>query len=151
MQERSIDIVRKVIEKDESAAEVLHKMFTERSPVYRLTGLKLRKVSEGYVKAEFHYKEELSRVGGMLHGGAIMMIVDQVAGTAAMTVNKGTNQVTVELKVNFLKPLTQEEEPFTVVGKVIKSGKTIIVCEGRIYNSKEEMCVIGLGTYYIFQ
>jgi acyl-CoA thioesterase len=150
MQKLPIELIRNIIATDNNAVDTLHKAFYEISPAYRLMKLRLTHISEGYAKAEFPYIEELSRVGGMLHGGAIVMAIDQIAGTAALTVNKGVNQVTIELKINFLKPLTRGDEPFTVEGKVIRAGKTTIVCEGKIYNSKGDICAIGIGTWYVF-
>jgi hypothetical protein len=43
------------------------------------------------------------RVGGVLHGGVIMAVLDETMGFAALTLNDGVGQVTVELKVNFLE------------------------------------------------
>ncbi len=65
-----------------------------------------------------------------------------------MTVNSGKNQVTMELAVNFLERLT--EGPFSVTGRVIRSGRTAIVAEGEIRDSKQRLCAKGLGTWLTF-
>ena len=150
MDKLPLQLIREIITGNRDAEDILHEAFRQRSPVYRLFDMRLIEVAEGKAKIEFPYKEELSRIGGMLHGGAIMTVIDQVCGLAAMTVNKGVNQVTMELKINFLKPLTKETEPYVAVGEVIRAGRTTIVCQGKIFNSKGDICAVGIGTWYVF-
>ena len=81
----------------------------------------------------------------MVHGGVITLALDNACGLAVMTVNQGKNQVTMELKVNFLEKLT--DGPFQVIGKVIRSGRTAIVAEGEIRDSNGGLCAKGMGTW----
>lgn len=140
------EILREFAERGEDVIALLNE-FMSRSPLYRFIGLKILELKEGYVKASFPYKEELCRIGGLIHGGIIMTVIDYVAGLAVMTVNKGVNQATLELKVNFLKPLVKG--PFIAIGQVIKVGKRTIVAEGKIYDGDNELGAVGLGTWYI--
>ncbi len=150
MENIPLKLIREIVSGKIDAKDILHEAFREKSPVYRLFNMRLLMIREGYAEIEFPYKEELSRIGGMLHGGAIMTVIDQVCGLAAMTVNKGVNQVTMELKINFLKPLTKETQPYTAVGEVIRAGRTTIVCEGKVFNAKGDVCAVGIGTWYVF-
>lgn len=150
MQKLPLDIIRDVVSGNKEAKEKLHKAFAEVSPIYKLLELKLVDISKGFAKIEFPYKRDFSRVGGILHGGIIMTVIDQVGGLAALTVNKGVNQVTMELKVNFLKPLSKETQPFIAIGEVVRTGRTTIVCQGKVFNAKNELCAVGLGTWYVF-
>ncbi|MBW9141755.1 MAG: PaaI family thioesterase, partial [Candidatus Aramenus sp.] len=100
----------------------VHKILQHEEPFFKFLGLKLLEVREGFAKLELEYKEELTRRGKVLHGGVIMSSIDYAGGIATMTVNDGVDQVTQELKVNFLEPMYKG--PFTVEANVVRRGRT---------------------------
>ena len=87
------------------------------------------------------------RWGGIVNGGVIMTVIDLAIGLAVMTVNNGYNQYTAELKVNFLQPL--KEGPFTSIGRVIRKGRTLVVGEAEVFDSRNVLCAKGIGTWFI--
>ena len=105
------------------------------------------RVDSGSVQLSFPMSEKVTRWGGIVHGGVVMTALDNACGLAVMTVNPGKNQVTMELKVNFLEPLT--DGPFRVLGRVIRAGRTAIVAEGEIRDSKDVLCAKGIGTWLV--
>ncbi len=121
----------------------------ENDGIFRYVGLKVDRVDSGSVQLSFPMGEKVTRWGGMVHGGVVMTALDNACGLAAMTVNPGINQVTMELKVNFLEPLT--DGPFRVMGHVIRAGKTAIVAEGEIRDSRDVLCAKGIGTWLVMR
>jgi acyl-CoA thioesterase len=119
----------------------------ENDRIFRYIGFKVEKVDSGFVQLRFPLSENITRWGGIVHGGAIMTALDNACGLAVMTVNPGKNQVTMELKVNFLEQLANG--PFHVQGRVIRAGRTAIVAEGEIKDSKGTLCAKGIGTWLI--
>ena len=117
------------------------------SPLYHYIGLEILEIREGYAKTRLPYKREILRFGGMVHGGIVMTVIDNVAGLAVMTVNEGTNQFTVELKINFLEPLVKG--PFTCIGRVLRAGRRIAVAEGEVLDVEGRLCAKGVGTWYM--
>jgi uncharacterized protein (TIGR00369 family) len=117
----------------------------ENDRIFRYVGFKIEKIDKGEVQMSFPFSENITRWGGMVHGGAVMIALDNACGLAVMTVNPSKNQVTMELKVNFLERLT--DGPFRVLGRVIRSGKTAVVAEGEIRDSKDRLCAKGIGTW----
>jgi acyl-CoA thioesterase len=115
--------------------------------IFRYVNLRVDKVDSGNVQLSFPMSEKVTRWGGMVHGGVVMTALDNACGLAVMTVNPGKNQVTMELKVNFLEPLTNG--PFRVLGRVIRAGRTAIVAEGEIRDSKDVLCAKGIGTWLV--
>lgn len=85
----------------------------------------------------------------MIHGDVIMTAIDITGGIATFSVNDGIDQVTQELKVNFLEPMYKG--PFTVEGKVIRKGKTSVVVEITFKDVEGKIGAIGLGTWYIIK
>ncbi|HUK79496.1 MAG TPA: PaaI family thioesterase [Nitrososphaerales archaeon] len=119
----------------------------EHDRIFRHIDFTVDKVESGSVQLSFPLSDRVTRWGGMVHGGVIMTAIDNACGLAVMTVNPGKDQVTMELKVNFLDQLT--DGPFRVHGKVIRKGRTAIVAEGEIRDSKGILCAKGLGTWLV--
>jgi acyl-CoA thioesterase len=117
----------------------------ENERLFKYVGFNIEKIDEGFVQMSFPFSENITRRGGMVHGGVVTIALDNACGLAVMTVNSGKNQVTMELKINFLERLT--DGPFHVLGRVIRSGKTAIVAEGEIRDSKDRLCAKGIGTW----
>ena len=117
------------------------------SELFRIVGYTVEKVGDGEAALSFPYGPAVARRGGMVHGGVIMYTLDNVCGIAVMTVNSGVDQLTMELKVNFLEPL--EKGPFTAAGRVIRAGKTVAVAEGEVRDAAGKLCAKSLGTWYM--
>ena len=70
-----------------------------------LLGIRFVEASPERVVAELTYREDLTTVGGALHGGTLMAFADTV-GAAATVVNlpPGAATTTLESKTNFFAP-----------------------------------------------
>lgn len=120
-----------------------------KEPVFSFLEARVVEIKEGYAKISMPYKPELTRRGGVINGGIIMTIMDFTGGLATATVNDGKDQVTQELKVNFLEPMSKG--PFTCEGKVIRKGKNTVVVEIKFFDSENRLGAIGLGTWFIMR
>ena len=84
-------------------------------PISKLLGLKLEHIENGHAvfvlePAEYHYNPI-----GMVHGGISSTLLDSAMGCAIhSTLPAGTGYSTVELKVNFIRPLTLEPDGYDV-------------------------------------
>jgi len=68
---------------------------------------------------------------GTLHGGILCDVADAAMGCATLSVlEEGEMFATVELKINFLKPVWTGR--LTAVGSVVKGGRTITLCDCRV-------------------
>lgn len=92
-------------------------------------GMRLESVAPGAVSIGFAMAPALSQQQGFLHGGVLTAALDSACGYAALSLSPaGWDVLTVEFKVNFLAPARADR--FLCVGRVVKAGKTITVCEG---------------------
>lgn len=67
-----------------------------------LLGIRFVEAGKDRVVAEITYREELTTVGGSLHGGTLMAFADTVGATAtAMNLPAGASTTTIESKTNF--------------------------------------------------
>jgi len=92
--------------------------------VFHYLGVKILEIKEGYAKTQIPFKKELTRRGNILNGGMIVASIDYTSGLAVLSINDGMDQVTQELKVNFLEPMYRG--PFTVEANVIRKGRTAV-------------------------
>ena len=91
----------------------------------------MTKVAAGEVHIELPFSPALTQERGYVHAGIITAIVDSACGFAAYTLLPATSGVlTVEYKVNFLSPARGER--FIGIGRVIKPGRTLTVCQGEV-------------------
>ena len=127
-------------------AEV-QKAMTWNSELFRTVGYRIVKVGNGRAELSFPFSRAIARRGDIVHGGIIMYTLDNVCGIAVMTVNPGVDQVTMELKINFLEPL--RKGPFRATGKVVRAGSTVAVAEGEVRDADGMLCAKGMGTWYM--
>ena len=134
-----------------SRLSVEHKIeeaFTRESGIFQEIGFKIAKVDDGFAEIGFKFSQTISGRRGRphVHGGIIMFALDTVMGVAAMTLNTGSDQSTLEMKTNFLSPLIKE--PFTVRGRVVRDGRSTSVVEGEAIDSEGTICAKALGTWF---
>lgn len=91
-------------------------------------------------------REKHTNYDGFIHGGALATMADMAMGVACATTGKRV--WTIEMNTNFIKNVKQGNK-VTAVGKVVHSGKTTMVAEVEIRDEKQNLLVIGRGTYYV--
>jgi len=94
-------------------------------------GAKLVSAEIGCVTIELPFSENLCQQQGFLHAGVVATLADNVCGYAALTeAPDGTDVVTAEFKINFLRPAIGEK--LVASGQVINAGKRLSVCRGEV-------------------
>jgi uncharacterized protein (TIGR00369 family) len=95
-------------------------------------GARLSHIGPGRVHIVLPARPEVTQQHGYFHAGATSAIADSAGGYAAFTVfPENTSVLTVEYKVNLLAPA--EGEHLEAVGKVLKSGRTLTVCQLEVF------------------
>jgi uncharacterized protein (TIGR00369 family) len=75
---------------------------------------------------------------GTLHGGVLCDIADAAMGMAyASTLEEDETFTTLELKINFLKPV--REGRLMATGRVVKGGRTVGLVECDVLDDKERL------------
>ena len=94
-------------------------------------GASLVSVAPGEVVIELAHREDLVQQNGFLHAGVTTAVVDSACGYAALTMMPAQSDVlSVEFKVNLLAPAAGSR--FRAVGRVVKAGRTLTVCQGEM-------------------
>jgi uncharacterized protein (TIGR00369 family) len=99
-------------------------------PIARLIGFVAKTVEPGRAVFELEASERHHNPMGTLHGGVYCDLADAAMGCAyAATLSEGETFTTVELKINYLRPVRQAT--LTAEAKVIKAGASLgfVECE----------------------
>ncbi len=102
-------------------------------PMITLMGMTLETVDEGRVvfsvePSEYHYNPI-----GVVHGGLAATLLDSAIGCAVQTLAlAGVAYTTVELKVNYIRPLRSGMGVVSGEGTVLHFGRQIALAEARL-------------------
>ena len=114
-------------------------------PVARLIGFRLTSIQPGEAVVELETNERHANPMGTLHGGILCDIADAAMGLAyAATLEDGETFTTLELKINFLKPVWKAR--LRAVAHVVKRGRTIGMVECDITDDKESLVARATST-----
>ena len=107
-------------------------------PIATLIGFRLTSIEPGRAVIEFQATARHANPMGTLHGGVICDIADAAMGMAyASTLGEGETFTTLELKINFLKPV--RNATLQAVASVIKGGRTIGLVECDVTDEKNQL------------
>lgn len=100
-----------------------------RNPV----GLQLRFVDDGVdeVRAEYTAPAHFQGYPGVVHGGVVTALLDEVAGRTPMVADPNHFMMTVKLEVKFRQPVPIET-PLTINGRMLKR-------RGRLATARSEL------------
>jgi len=102
-----------------------------RQRVMHTIGARIVRVEPGEVELELPFRDDLTQQHGFLHAGIVTTLVDSACGYAALSVmDRDAAVLSVEYKVNLLAPATGDR--MRAIGRVIKSGRTLVVCGGEV-------------------
>ena len=123
----------------------------EKQGFMKTLGAEIIAIEKGMVKIACSKKESLTQQHGFFHAGVITSIADVACGYAAMTtMPEGSDVLSVEFKTNLMK--AAKAEKLIATGRVIKSGRTLVFCEAKITDEKEEIVFATLeGTMIVYK
>jgi uncharacterized protein (TIGR00369 family) len=87
---------------------------------------------------------------GMVHGGLVCTVLDTATGCAAhSTLPAGVGYTSVEIKVNYLRPVLADSGVLTATGQVIKGGNRVIFAEGNVTTSAGDLVATASSTLLV--
>jgi uncharacterized protein (TIGR00369 family) len=100
-------------------------------PIAKLIGFEIAKVSEGRATVTLTAGPQHANP---MHGGILCDIGDAAMGIAyASTLAEGESFTTLELKINYLKPVWNQK--LVAEGRVVKRGRTVGLTDCNIYDA----------------
>lgn len=87
---------------------------------------------------------------GMVHGGLVCTVLDTATGCAAhSTLPAGVGYTSVEIKVNYLRPVLADTGVLIATGHVIKGGNRVIFAEGNVTTSTGDLVATATSTLLV--
>jgi uncharacterized protein (TIGR00369 family) len=88
---------------------------------------------------------------GTVHGGLVCTLLDSVAGCAVQTtLPKGQAYTSLEIKVNYLRPVLATTGTLTAVGTVTKPGRRAAFAEATVSDSAGRLVATASSTLLVF-
>ena len=113
--------------------------------VAELIGMRMIAAEPGRVTFELDAGPEHSSPPGTLHGGILCDLADAAMGCANLSqLEEGETFATVELKINFLKPVWTDR--LSAVGEVRKAGRTLSLLDCRITDESGSLVAYATST-----
>jgi uncharacterized protein (TIGR00369 family) len=114
-------------------------------PVGRLIGFELIAVEPGHATCTLDAGEQHHNPMGTLHGGILCDIADVAMGLAyGSTLDEGETFTTLELKINFLRPVKNAR--LVADGVVVQRGRTIGMAECSIIDERGRLIAKATST-----
>jgi uncharacterized protein (TIGR00369 family) len=118
----------------------------DQSPIHRELGLKVKELA-GDTVLEAHLRSNWanSSEADAIHGGVIGLLLD-AAATLALIAATGDDWTTVDLRIDFLRPLGLG--PVQARGVVLHAGKSLGRAQATVLDSDDRSCAIAIGTFH---
>ncbi|NWA03071.1 PaaI family thioesterase [Pseudomonas gingeri] len=89
---------------------------------------------------------------GIVHGGYAATLLDSCMGCAVHTrLQKGQGYTTLDLRISYVRALTNRSGPVRAEGKVVHLGRSTALAEGRIYDVDGRLYATGTTTCMILE
>lgn len=121
-------------------------------PIGKLMDFRIAEVEEGRVvfectPSEFHYNPI-----GVVHGGLAATLCDSALGGVVMSVlPAGVAYTTVELHVNYVRPMTIETGVVRCEATIIHAGRRMATAEARVTDAQGKLYSHATTTCMIFE
>jgi uncharacterized protein (TIGR00369 family) len=119
-------------------------------PIASLLGFSIDDIGDGEVTFSVTPDESVYNPIGMVHGGFACTLLDTVVGCAVQTtLPAGTAYTSVEIKVNYLRPILAGTGPLVSRGWVTKPGRRVAFAEGDIRDADGRVMATASSTLLV--
>ena len=120
-------------------------------PIARLVGYRIVDVETGEAVFEIEPGEHLYNPFSTVHGGILSTLLDTTMTAAVLsTLPMGKSCSTLEMKVNFVRPVNDKIGLISCRSGIIHSGSRIATASGKIFDDQERLVAHGISTCIIF-
>ena len=122
------------------------------SGMSELMGFRLAEVSAGYAVIIITPEERHYNGLGIVHGGLAATLLDSALGVAINTMlPAGKVFTTLEMKINYVRPIQSETGEIRCVANVIHVGGRVATDEGRVEDANGKLYAHGTATCMLFR
>jgi uncharacterized protein (TIGR00369 family) len=116
-------------------------------PMAELMNIRIAEVERGRVVFEGTPAEYQYNPLGVIHGGMTATLLDSAMGCCVSScLDAGDFYTTLELKVNYLRPLTLETGKVRAIATIVHIGRTTALAEGRVVDEQNRIYAYASST-----
>ena len=121
-------------------------------PISDLLGFRGVEAEQGRAVFEMEPGPQHYNPIGSVHGGIALTLLDSAMGCAVhTTLGPGVGYTTLEVKTNFVRPISVDTGVIRCEGTVLHSGSRIATAEGKLTDANGKLLAHGTTTCLIFQ
>ncbi len=121
-------------------------------PISLLVDFKIVEVEEGLAVFELRPAEYHLNPFGAVHGGVTAGVLDAATGCAVhSTLPAGAGYTSVDIKVNYIRPITVDTGPIRCEGRIVHAGTRLAIAEGRMVDREGKLYAFGVSTCMVFR
>ena len=129
---------------------LLNYMIENKAPIGELIGFSVSEAGDGRAVVNLKSGPQHFNPMGTLHGGVLCDIADTAMGFAfASTLADGESFTTVELKINYLRPV--REAQLRAEGRVVQRGKTVGYVESDVFDENDKLVAKSSSTCLVLR
>jgi acyl-CoA thioesterase len=118
------------------------------NPFWTLLGMEIIGIKKGWAKIRLPFTKKLTNGIGVAHGGAIFSPADSAVGMALIGLTARDESIsTLEMKINYLKPLSGGE--IIAEAKIFHRGTMTAIGDVEVRDGDGNLIAKGLATYAI--
>jgi uncharacterized protein (TIGR00369 family) len=119
-------------------------------PIGNTLGFRLVEADKGRVVLTGRADQRSYNLIGTVHGGWTASILDSAMALACLsTLEAEQGFTTVDIRINYLRPLTEASGEVRAEGVVLQGGKRLAYCEGRLLDAAGKLVAHGTGSCMI--
>ncbi|MGH7642022.1 MAG: PaaI family thioesterase [Candidatus Dormibacteria bacterium] len=120
-------------------------LVSDQSPIHLQLGLVVKECAGDLaLRASLDRRSANAADGAVAHGGILAVILD-AAATLALTAATGDDWTTVDLRVDYLRPVSIGA--VEARGSVLHAGRTLGRAQGRVLDDQQRVCATAIGTF----
>jgi uncharacterized protein (TIGR00369 family) len=144
----------KALERDISGLEFLKRMISgdlPGVPIGDTLGFRVTEAESGRVALLGKPDQRSYNLIGTVHGGWAASILDSAMALSVLSsLDEKTAFTTLDIRINYLKPITMELGEVRAEGRVIQGGRKMAYCEAKLTDASGKLLAHGTGTCLVF-
>ncbi len=123
---------------------------TESIPIGELLGFRVVEAEAGRVALAGRPDRRSFNLIGTVHGGWTASILDSALALATLsTLDEKSGFTTLDIRVNFVRPITLESGELRAEGRVLHGGRRVALCEAKLTDAGGRLLAHATGSCLI--
>jgi uncharacterized protein (TIGR00369 family) len=136
---------------DDMSDAAVNDAANKQPPFADFLGLKITSISPERVTGELKARDDLNNRFGIMHGGAIMALADNLGGTATTAnLKDGESTTTIESKTNFFAAVPIGDTAYAEC-TALHRGRTTMVWQTRVTRGDGRLCALVTQTQLVLK